>query len=229
MTAELGLVRGVWRLPGKGANRVAPTPFLLYEAELVGRSELKTIQALESLEVPLRLHGLPLYASLYVHELLVRLLPLGVVAPDLFTLYQWFLQSLVTQAPLAPLLRRFEVGLFDELGVALNLAVTGRGDGLDSTQLYQFDYRYGLRPYYGDKPKSLPVMFVQGQLALSYANGQWANKAILEMAKLLHRGWLDYLLQGKPLMARRLLPKPIYDGDRHYGVPLFRLPLSDEA
>jgi len=74
LTEEQGLMRGVWRLPKKEA-RVLPGPFLRYELEYVGRSDLKTIKSLESLSAPSSLEGLNLYAALYVHELLEKLLP----------------------------------------------------------------------------------------------------------------------------------------------------------
>ena len=220
LTREMGVVRAVYRLPKKGA-RVTPGPFLRYEIELKGRSELKTVYQMESIEAPVRIYGNHLYASMYVHELLGRLLPNGVPVQDVFVLYEWLLASLQTEAPLAPLLRRFESGLFHELGVGINMACTSTGKAIDPQQLYQFDFKFGLRPYLGDKPKQLPALFVAGEIALGYAAGEWRNKAILLMAKELHRLWLDYLLSGKPVQARRLLPKATFSGERRFGVPLF--------
>lgn len=221
LTQEQGLIRGVWRLPKKEV-RVIPGPFLCYDAELAGRGELKTVKSLESIKASFSLEGLPLYAALYVHELLEKLLPLNLPLPDMFTLYQWLIRSLHSGAPIAPLLRRFEVGLFSELGVGINMVSTGRGESIDSRQLYQFHYKFGLRPYHGETPKQLPVLFVEGQVAMNYHSGQWTNKQVLSLAKELHRHWLDSLLNGKPLVARRLLPKSPFQGERHLGVPIFR-------
>ncbi|MGO2354906.1 MAG: DNA repair protein RecO [Marinomonas foliarum] len=221
LTLEQGLVRGVWRLPKKEA-RVIPGPFLCYEMEFSGRSDLKTVKSLESLTSASSLEGLPLYAALYIHELLEKLLPINLPLPDVYELYKWLIESLYTGAPIAPLLRRFEVGLFSELGVAINMLSTSRGELIDANQLYQFHYKFGLRPYHGEIPKLMPMLFVEGQVALNYQAGKWMDKQVLSLAKELHRGWLDSLLNGKPVVARRLLPKQPFQGERHLGVPIFR-------
>ncbi|MCB5161620.1 DNA repair protein RecO [Marinomonas algarum] len=221
LTQEQGLIRGVWRLPKKEA-RVIPGPFLCYEVECAGRGELKTIKSLESLSAASSLEGLPLYAALYVHELLEKLLPINLPLPDMFVLYQWLINSLHSGAPIAPVLRRFEVGLFSELGMGINMVSTGRGESIQPRQLYQFHYKFGLRPYYGEIPKQLPMLFVEGQIAMNYHAGRWTDKQVLSLAKELHRHWLDSLLNGKPITARRLLPQQPFQGERHLGVPIFR-------
>jgi DNA repair protein RecO (recombination protein O) len=221
LTLEQGLIRGVWRLPKKEA-RVIPGPFLCYEMEFAGRSDLKTVKSLESIKSSSSLEGLPLYAALYVHELLEKLLPINLPLPDVFELYKWLIESLHSGAPIAPLLRRFEVGLFSELGVGINMISTGRGEVLEASQLYQFHYKFGLRPYYGEIPKQMPMLFVEGQVALNYHAGKWMDKQVLSLAKELHRNWLDSLLNGKPIVSRRLLPKQPFQGERHLGVPIFR-------
>lgn len=220
-TPEQGLIRGVWRLPKKEA-RVIPGPFLCFEVDYIGRSDLKTIKSLESVTAGLTLEGLPLYAALYVHELLEKLLPLNLPLPDIFSLYDWLIKSLSSGAPIAPLLRRFEVGVFAELGVAINLQSTGRGELVEKGQLYQFHHKFGLRPYFGESLKQAPMLFVEGQVAINYSAGQWTNKTVLSLAKELHRHWLDHLLNGKSIDSRRLLPKHTFQGERHMGVPIFR-------
>lgn len=221
LTQDQGLIRGVWRLAKKEA-RVIPGPFLCYDIECSGRTDLKTIRQLESVKAGKVLEGLPLYAALYSHELIAKLLPLNLPLPNIYSLYQWLIDSLASGAPIAPLLRRFEMGLFDELGMAINLSTTGRGQEVQEDTLYQFDQRFGLRPYYGEQPKLLPVLFVEGRLARAYHQGEWMNKAVLNLAKELHRHWIDGLLNGKPVAARKLLPKQAYQGERLFGVPIFR-------
>ncbi|AWX99983.1 DNA repair protein RecO [Marinomonas primoryensis] len=222
LTLEQGLIRGVWRLPKKEA-RVIPGPFLCYEMEFSGRSDLKTVKSLESVKCASSLEGLPLYAAFYAHELLEKLLPANLPLPDVYVLYKWLIESLYSGAPIAPLLRRFEVGLFSELGVGINMVSTGRGDSIEARQLYQFHYKFGLRPYYGEIPKQMPMLFVEGQVALNYHSGKWMDKQVLSLAKELHRHWLDSLLSGKPVVSRRLLPKQPFQGERHLGVPIFRV------
>ncbi|SBS27833.1 DNA repair protein RecO [Marinomonas spartinae] len=221
LSLEQGLVRGVWRLPKKEA-RVIPGPFLCLEVELTGRGELKTLKSMESLHRQRSLEGMSLYAALYAHEILTKLLPLNLPLSDIYYLYQWLIENLHSGVAIAPLLRRFEVGLFSELGSAINLSSTGRGEPLDPKQLYQFHEKFGLRPYFGEIPKLTPLLFVEGKVALDYHNGHWSDKQVLSLAKELHRAWLDSLLNGKPITARRLLPKQPFQGERLLGVPIFR-------
>ncbi|MGO3344615.1 MAG: DNA repair protein RecO [Marinomonas sp.] len=221
LTLEQGLLRGVWRLPKKEA-RVIPGPFLCFEVECTGRGELKTIKSMESVQAGFYLDGVPLYAALYVHEILEKLLPLNLPLPDVYQLYQWLISNLYNGVSIAPLLRRFEVGLFSELGSSINMVSTSRGECLDAAQIYQFHHKFGLRPYYGEQPKQVPLLYVEGGVALDYHKGVWTNRQVLSLAKELHRAWLDGLLNGKPVNARRLLPKQLFQGERLNSVPIFR-------
>ena len=222
LTREAGLIRGVWRKKAKEA-RVSPGSFLLLEFELSGRGELKTIRTAEALEAPVVLQGTALYSAFYVHELIERLLPTNLPFEPLYILYRWLISHLNGEAPAAPLLRRFELGLFEELGMQVNMSATGRGEVLESQQLYQLHHKFGLRPYYGERPKVKPIVFVDGAAAIAYAQGDWGSKPVLLLAKELHRAWLDIALGGKPLKSRSLLPSKPYDGERLWQVPLFQL------
>lgn len=221
LTAEHGLVRAVWRLPKKDA-RVIPSSFLPYQVILKGRTDLKTLHLMESTERAANLTGLKLFSAMYSHELLLKLLPMNLPLASFFELYHWLIQSLQSDAPVAPLLRRFEHVLFDEIGNGINLDSTATGKALVQDQLYQFDARFGLRPYLGDAPKQLPLLFLDGKVATDYSQGNWQQGQVLKLAKELHRRWLDYLLNGKEIESRRLLPAYQYDGERHLGVPIFR-------
>ncbi len=222
LTQEAGLVRGVWRKKSKEA-RVSPGSFLLLEFELSGRSELKSIRSAEALEAPVLLQGVALYSAFYVHELIERLLPIGLPFEPLFILYRWLISHLGGDVPVAPLLRRFELGLFEELGIQVNMGATSRGDALQPEQLYQLHQKFGLRPYYGEQPKVKPIVYLDGAAALAYAEGNWNNRHVLALAKELHRAWLDQALGAKPLKSRSLLPAKPYEGERLWHVPLFKL------
>ncbi|GAB3488743.1 DNA repair protein RecO [Marinomonas epiphytica] len=221
LTQEHGLIRGVWRLPKKEA-RVIPGPFLPFHVEFSGRTELKSLRSLESVDAPKRLEGLTLYAGLYIHELISKLVPLNLPLQAVFELYEWLINGLANNLPVAPILRRFEVGMFAELGVQIDLSATARGQTIDVSQLYQFHLKFGLQPYYGERPKVLPALYLDGATAQGYQQGQWTNKSVLALAKELHRYWLDSLLNGRDIMTRQLLSKQEYQGERLYGVPVFR-------
>ena len=221
LTQEQGLIRAVWRRNTKEA-RVTPGSFLLHELELSGRGELKTARSVEPLESAASLQGNGLYSAFYLHELLERLVPTNLPVEPLFILYQWVIVNLRQGVPIAPLLRRFEVGLFDELGMGINLSCTARGEVLQSTQLYQFHGKFGLRPYLGDQPKVRPMIYLDGATAKGYTAGLWSNRSVLSMAKELHRAWLDAALGGRELKSRDLLPTAEFAGERLWQVPVFR-------
>ena len=219
-TKELGLVRCVLRRNAKEA-RATPGSFLLHEIELAGRGDLKTIRSIEALESGSTLQGNSLYSAFYVHEIIERLVPTNLPLESLFLLYQWLVNNLRKGVSIAPLLRRFEIGLFEELGIAINMASTARGDPLQPLQLYQFHAKFGLRPYFGDQPKVRPIIYLDGRIAQAYADGKWTDKAVLAMAKELHRAWLDSALGGKTLKSRSLLPSRSHEGRRLWQVPVF--------
>ena len=227
LTQELGLIRTVLRLNNKEARSI-PGSFLLHELELSGRGELKTVRSIEVMESATTLKGNALYSAFYLHELFERLVPTSLPVEPLYLLYQWVIVNLRGGVPIAPLLRRFEVGLFDELGMAINLASTARGEQVKPQQLYQYHGKFGLRPYLGDQPKVRPLIFLDGATALAYANGVWTNKSVLAMAKELHRMWLDQALGGKALKSRELLPVSSFAGERIWQVPVFRFEESAE-
>lgn len=221
LTLDQGLVRAVWRLPKKD-QRVMPASFLRYQTLLKGRNELKTLHLLEADTSAAQLVGLKLYSAMYVHELLLKLLPMNLPLQHLFNLYQWLIESLITEAPIAPLLRRFEYALFEEAGSSINLSSTATGEVLEPEVLYRFDRHFGLRPDYGEQLKHSPLFYIEGRLAIAYSEGNWGRTDVVKAAKEIHRNWLDHLLEGKKIEARKLLPAYEYDGEYRANVPVFR-------
>ncbi|TDO96358.1 DNA repair protein RecO [Marinomonas balearica] len=221
LTLEAGLLRTVYRVSKKEAQ-VLPGPFLRYELEIAGRGDLKTLKSIEGDGAAIKLEGLYLYSAMYVHEIIEKIVPLNLPLENMFVLYEWLAQSFEKQLPIAPLLRRFEAALFDEVGMSINMGMTATGQFLTPEQIYQFIPRFGLKPYHGEQLKRVPSLFVSGDLAAAYANGDWTNKKVLEMAKMLHRDWLLYLLHGRELNARKLLPVSEYAGEKIGSVPVFR-------
>lgn len=222
LTQEFGLIRAVWRKKSK-ETQVSPGSFLLLEFDLVGRSELKTIRSAEALSRPIMLKATALYSAFYVHELIERLLPTDLPLSRVFVLYEWLITHLEGEAPIAPLLRHFELGLLNELGATQDMSRTGRGDALEREQIYQLHPKFGLRPYFGEQPKVQPILYVDGAAALAYSAREWHSKLLLSLAKELHRAWLDQALGARPLKSRSLLPARPYEGDRLWQVPIFKL------
>src|SRR5690606_24194957 len=133
-TAE-GRVRAVLRA-ARGRVGSLARPFLPLDLELRGRSELRSVQRLESAGIPLLLSGQALYSGLYLNELLMRLLAPEDAQPALFDTYAQSLAALAAGRPLEPVLRAFEWRLLDELGYGFALDSDLDGQPIDPQQRY---------------------------------------------------------------------------------------------
>ena len=107
---------GKIRLVGRGVRR-SKSPIQMFQKlniSYAGKGNLKTLRQHEVDDKPRRLRGDRLILGLYVNELISRLLPEQDPHPELFTMYQQFIQNLSTIEADASqwLLRLFETHLF---------------------------------------------------------------------------------------------------------------------
>lgn len=135
LIAEEGRLSTVARgVQGKrSSKRQLLQPFTLLAIDWSGSGELKTLISLEEQAPRLPLIGDALYAGLYLNELLVKLLRTQDSVGTLFDVYEHALQKLALQAPIEPVLRRFERQLLDELGFGIPFP---RWEINDSVQYY---------------------------------------------------------------------------------------------
>ena len=187
------------RRPSKKKGGRSQWPlFTLYELQLTGRGELKTVSALEELSAGWQLKAEFLFSALYLNELICRIWPADVHSDDLFGLYQHTLQALVRHqgepAMLEPILREFEFAILTELGIALDCAQDANGEAICADACYQWHHEQGfVRAGQG----------FAGSDLLAISQQQWQPQS-LRAAKQLTRMVLKPLLGAQPLMSRSL-------------------------
>ena len=208
-TAEqgrLGLVaRGARRRARGGSAAALLQPFTPLLLSFSGRSELKTLTAMESVGSALALRGDRLYSGMYLNELLVRLLHRHDPHPQLFAAYGEALAGLAGASQSDEVLRSFELTLLGELGYSLDLSSDGRtGEPVCAGDLYQYEAEYGMVRVSGSRVARHGVY--SGDELLAMAAGQFggiarrASKRLLREALAVHLG-------GAPLRSRDLFQR----------------------
>lgn len=164
-----------------------------------GRGNLKTVTQLEQASVPHAITATPLFAGLYMNELLIRLLPANHPYPALFDHYCLCLDALASGEPLEPSLRRFERVLLDELGYEIDFANDHLGQPIQLDEYYRYSHQTG---FVGCAAMEEGA-FVGAEL-LAIDAEQWQNDDVRRAAKRLMRLALQPLLGEKPLRSRGL-------------------------
>ena len=184
---------------GQGRKAV-PQAFVLGEWQLAGQGDLRTAYAVQ----PLTHHpltGQSLFAGLYLNELLLRLLPREVPAPELFSAYGEALLALGLAPRAEPLiLRRFEWACLEALGVAFSLTEDIVGTPLRPTLRYGLDPGRGLYALSGGADAGW-----LGAHLLALAEEQFEDPAVRRVAQALLGKALAPQLGGRPLAAARFL------------------------
>ena len=183
----------------QGKQRLALQPFQLLTVQLIGRSELKTVKALEEAQAAPLLSGNVLYSGIYLNELICRLWPDNTASDQLFTLYQHSLQQLAKvqqgEVELEPCLRQFEFALLAELGHPIDWQYDANGSALQPNACYQWYPEQGFLP---------AEQGFSGAQLVSIGAQQWQDIATKRCAKQLSRFMLTPLLGNKPLASRAL-------------------------
>lgn len=183
----------------QGKQRLALQPFQLLQVQLMGRSELKTVKALDDAEPALQFSGRVLYSAIYLNELICRLWPDDLAAEQLFALYQQSLlqlqQAQQDAALLEPCLRQFEFALLAELGLPVDWQQDAFGAALRAGQAYQWQDEQGFVP---------ALSGFDGANLLAIGRRQWQDDNCRRSAKALSRQLLAPLLGSKPLASRAL-------------------------
>lgn len=206
---RLGLVaqgaRGASR--GQGLRRALLEPFRPLRLSAAGAGELLTLRAVEADGMPQRPVGDPLFAALYVNELVQRLTGRGDPVPELFRRYRHWLAQLAAlppgaaaTLPLAWSLRRFERDLLAQAGYALALERDEDGAPLDPQGDYAFDPDQGAGPW---SPAS-PWPRVRGEVLLAWAGEQRPGPTLMAALRNLSRRVIAHRLDGAALRSLRL-------------------------
>ncbi len=205
-TAQYGILsvvaKGARRQSRKGSAGALLQSFVPLLISFSGRSELKTLGAMEGAGSVYRLRGERMFSGLYLNELLVRLLQRQDPHPRLFAAYSDALEGLVSATPVGGILRQFEMTLLHELGYSLQLDVEGiSGLAVEPSAQYQFHPDHGLLPLAEGGSSSGPVY--PGAALLAMARGEWGGDTG-QQAKRLLRQALAVHLGEQPLHSRSL-------------------------
>lgn len=205
LTAEQGRIslvgKGARRRSRGGSQAALLQPFTPLLLSFSGRSELRNLTHVEAAGAALTLRGERLYSGLYLNELLVRLLHRHDPHPLLFAIYGESLRALAGQEAVDPVLRRFELGLLQDLGYGFPLDAEGdTGEGLREEGWYHFDPELGLVGSAGAVPDRPAFL---GRDLLRMARGDFEGDA-RAAAKRLMREALAVHLGGASLKSREL-------------------------
>ncbi|MEW9900065.1 DNA repair protein RecO [Chitinivorax sp. PXF-14] len=165
-----------------------------------GKSELKTLHSAEWQGGMPQMSGLPLICGFYLNELLLNLLAREDPHEQLFDHYGETLRSLSQGAPVAPILRRFELRLLEQLGYGLDLTHTAAGQAIEPGECYRFEPSAGLLPGAASEPGA-----VAGRTLLAMAEDRLDDPGVLAQSKALMRSLIGHQLGDRPLHTRRLL------------------------
>lgn len=167
-----------------------------------GKSEVRTMVSAEWVGGLRPLERSALLCGFYLNELLVKLLARDDPHAALFDYYVAALNQLAHDEPAAIVLRKFELGLLKETGVAGNLsflAATGH--------LVHTDKQYVVDPERGTREAmisdTMPVVI--GKTLLDMEAGDYTDTATQQQSKFLMRHLLSHHLNGLTLNTRQIL------------------------
>ncbi|HAT31826.1 MAG TPA: DNA repair protein RecO [Janthinobacterium sp.] len=167
-----------------------------------GKSELRILTGAEWVGGMLPLEKTALLCGFYLNELLVKLLARDDPHPKLFDHYVATLNQLAHGEPAPIVLRKFELALLKETGVAAEL-----GRCADTRQPVAFDAIYVVDPERGPRLARGADTWprVSGKTLLDMEGGDYADAVTLAQSKHLMRFLLAHHLGGAPLNTRQIL------------------------
>jgi len=205
-TAEYGRIslvaRGTRRQSRRNTSAALLQPFIPLLLSFSGRSELKTLIAMEPAQAGLMLRGERMFSGMYMNELLVRLLHRHDAHPVLFSAYDLALKALAGSIVVDAVLRPFEVSLLDELGYNLALTVDGaNGEPVYPSSWYRYQPGVGLVANHDSNSGHANTYC--GSDLLAMACGDFAGSARFAAKRLLREA-LAVHLGDSPLRSREL-------------------------
>jgi len=140
-----------------------------------------------------------LMSGWYLNELLLKLTTRLDPQPALYAHYEHALGAMRGGEAAAPVLRRFELQLLEQLGYGLDMQHEARtGRPIEAGSYYHFHPALG---FVGLSSEPGPEA-VAGASVLALAQGQFGDAHALEDARRVMRAALDLLLEGRELRTR---------------------------
>jgi DNA repair protein RecO (recombination protein O) len=201
LTEQHGVVHMVSRgAKKKGNNNLQP--FTKMYLSWSGRGDLVSLTKIEHEHSRYTSNFRAQIQCLYLHELILKLIPKLSPEPELFDLYEYTLDSMINNPVNECVLRNFEMRLLAIMGHPLQLGYDYISDEEIETQLlYRYDPDFG--------PTQINAQQAQWNVLtgnlLIHLNGNKLTNEILPEAKVFLRGLVKHYLQGKSLMTRQLL------------------------
>ena len=166
-----------------------------------GKSEVRTLVSAEWVGGLMPLERSALLCGFYLNELLMKLLARDDAHPQLFDFYVVALNQLAHAEAPAIVLRRFEIALLKETGVAGSLVALQSGETIEPNRYYVFDPEQGPRPAHNSDTQPAVV----GKTLLDMEAGDYADPTTQMQSKFLMRHLLAHHLGGMPLNTRQIL------------------------
>ncbi len=167
-----------------------------------GKSEVRTLTGAEWVGGMLPLEKSALLCGFYLNELLVRMLAREDPHPLLFDQYVATLNQLAHDEPAPIVLRKFELALLKESGVAAELTHSARtGEAVHPELAYVVDPEAGVRE--ASSHEEAPV--VAGKTLLALERADFSDAQTQVESKFMLRHLLAHHLGGTPLATRQIL------------------------
>ncbi len=203
---------GVVGLVAKGVRRPKSKlkgmlqPFCPITINYINKSTLGTLIDAEQSEYSCKMPSEKLVYSMYLNELLIKLLHEHDSHSKLYENYKQTISDLKKDICVESLLRKFEIKLLNELGYGIDFckeAVTG--NAISPEQLYSFNVDVGFEII---KDGYATRSFI-GKNILAISNFDFDNSDILLDAKVILRGCIANKLGHHQLKSRSLLVQAI--------------------
>lgn len=150
-------------------------------------------------ECPSSLPPAALMSGWYLNELLLKLTTRLDPQPALYAHYEAALAALRTGAAVAPVLRRFELQLLEQLGYGLQTQHEARTSRpIDPGTYYHFHAALGFVALSSEPGAEA----LAGSSILALEHGRFDDARQLEDARRVMRAALDHLLEGRELRTR---------------------------
>ncbi len=167
-----------------------------------GKSEVRTLVSAEWVGGLRPLERSALLCGFYLNELLVKLLARDDPHPALFDAYVSALNQLAHDEPAAIVLRKFELQLLKETGVAGSLiALPQSGERVEPDLYYVFEPDRGPREAMASD--TAPV--VSGKTLMDMEAGDYSDPVTQQQSKFLMRSLLSHHLGHVTLNTRQIL------------------------
>ena len=199
LTRDHGRVAAVARAARRARRPQLAEPFATLEVAWRGRGRLVTLTACETTR-RFALTGRPLFAGLYLNELLTRALQPEEAVTALFAAYGETLTRLAAEADLEPALRTFEKRLLRELGYELAFdREWASGAPIAAEGTYELVGAEGFRATAADG-----VATYRGAVLRAIAQDHYREWEVRRAAKVILRKALRAHVGERPLQSREL-------------------------